>query len=92
MCRCCASSGGSAGKTLTPSGVVELSAAEASAERVRLESADAFAELVALSSVGSPGAAPAAPAGSPTGLKKPPWLRQRAPQGERCAPAVRNRR
>ena len=79
---------GAADQMLTPAGVVPLTADEADAERRRLESTDAFAELVALASQSGPPAAAqppsAAKAFSSGGLKKPPWLRQRAPQGERC--------
>ena len=84
--------GGSADQTLTPAGVVHLSADEADAERKRLESTDAFAELVALAAQSGPPSAAqpsAAKAFSSGGLKKPPWLRQRAPQGERCVAARR---
>ena len=71
--------------TLTAAGVVALSPAGAEAERTRLEGTDAFAELVKLSSL-APGAAGQPPsAAAAAGLRKPPWLRQRAPQGERCA-------
>jgi hypothetical protein len=82
------------GAALTPSGVVPLDSAAAAAEQARLEGTDAFAELVKLSSLGgAAGQAPsAAKAFSAGGLKKPPWLRQRAPQGERCAPHARRRR
>ena len=83
----CAASGGDAPRTLTPAGVVTLSTGEAEAERARLEAGNAFAELVALSSKGVVSGQPptSAAALSTSGLKKPPWLRQRAPQGERCA-------
>ena len=67
-----------------------LSPAEEEAERRRLEGTDAFAELVAISSRGAGAAAAgcgpvaiAPPAAPGAGLKKPPWLRQRAPQGDR---------
>jgi len=75
------------GSALTPAGVVPLDADAAAAEQARLEGTDAFAELVKLSSLGgaAPGQSPsAASAFSSGGLKKPPWLRQRAPQGDRC--------
>jgi hypothetical protein len=80
-------------RALTPGGVVELSPEEAEAERLRLEGTDAFAELTKLSSL-APGQSAwqppsAASAFSAGGLKKPPWLRQRAPQGERCVFAAR---
>lgn len=56
-------------------------------ERKRLESVDAFAELVKMSSKAPPGPKKdkPKPIGIPEGLSKPPWLRQRAPQGDRCA-------
>ena len=75
------------GSALTPAGVVPLDADAAAAEQARLESTDAFAELVKLSSLGGAAAGQppsAASAFSSGGLKKPPWLRQRAPQGDRC--------
>lgn len=64
-----------------------LSPAEQEAERERLESVDAFAELVRMSSKAPPGAKKdkPRPIGLPEGLTKPPWLRQRAPQGDRRA-------
>mmetsp|Transcript_5311 Transcript_5311/g.17642 ORF Transcript_5311/g.17642 Transcript_5311/m.17642 type:complete len:349 (-) Transcript_5311:169-1215(-) len=46
-------------------------------ELERLEGGDAFAELVKLNGGGRPAVA------AEPGMKKPPWLRQRAPQGER---------
>lgn len=67
---------------LTAEGVVEVSTQEAEAELHRLQGTDAFAELVAISSKGNAPSAKAA-VGAPEGLRKPPWLRQRAPQGER---------
>lgn len=56
------------------------------AERQRLEATDAFAELVKMSSkaTGVKKEKPK-PIGLPEGLTKPPWLRQRAPQGNRHA-------
>lgn len=85
-----ASSGPSAAPSLaalTRGGLVALAPSDADAERGRLEATDAFAELVALSSLaGKTSLGQAPPAGdafTPPGLKKPPWLRQRAPQGER---------
>jgi len=64
--------------------VVELEGAAAAAEHARLEGSDAFAELVALSSKAAGGVSGQPPsAAAAVGLKKPPWLRQRAPQGER---------
>jgi hypothetical protein len=78
-------------RALTPGGVVELSPEAAEAERLRLEGTDAFAELMKLSSLApgqTAGQPPsAASAFSAGGLKKPSWLRQRAPQGERCVRA-----
>lgn len=58
---------------------------ELEAERQRLESVDAFAELVKMSSKAPPGVKKEKPKpiGLPEGLSKPPWLRQRAPQGNR---------
>ena len=75
--------------TLTTDGVVNLTPEEADAEQRRLETTDAFAELVALAAKSSATTTPAQPpsaakAFSSGGLKKPPWLRQRAPQGDRC--------
>ena len=63
--------------------LVGLSAEEAEAERLRLEGTDAFAELVKISSRSGGGNAPSTSAALTGGLKKPPWLRQRAPQGDR---------
>lgn len=61
---------------------------EQASELQRLTQGDAFAELVALAAAKDPSLAPRAtsmlgpPVASSVG-DKPPWLRQRAPQGER---------
>eukprot|EP00873_Tetraselmis_striata_P008830 jgi/Tetstr1/429094/TSEL_019058.t1 len=50
------------------------------AEQALLEQGDAFADLVKLAVEKDPSLAETVPGASP---RKPPWLRQRAPQGER---------